>query len=138
MPCTAIKALVFCEQTLHKDLIDTSRDCPQYTLKNRGQTNFSRKLRVKIQFPRVLLVFSSLHNISSYIFTTYWYVYQYNLKNARRGGLKNYIYFYLQELQVQLQAQWLVESVNMQQITGHVLIFLKKNMTNYPGFLRFR
>ena len=95
------KSFSFCEQTLHKGLIDASCDWLQYTRKNRGQNIFPRKLRAKIQFPRLL--FSSLRNISSYNPHTI-------LKNARRGRLKKYSYFYS-------------ESVNMQQRTGHVLIF---------------
>ena len=85
------KSFSFCEQTLHKGLIDASCDWLQSTRKNRGQNIFSRKLRAKIQFPRAL--FSSLRNISSYNPHTI-------LKNARRGRLKKYIYFYLQKLQV--------------------------------------
>jgi hypothetical protein len=85
------KNFSFCEQTLHKGLIDTSCNCLQYTPKNRGQNNFLRKLRAKIQFLRLL--FSLLRNISSYNPHKI-------LKNARRGRLKIYIYFYLQKLQV--------------------------------------
>jgi len=85
------KNFSFCEQTLHKGLIDASCDWLQSTRKNRGQNNFLRKLRAKNQFPRLL--FSSLHFISSYNPHTI-------LKNARRGRLKKYIYFYLQKLQV--------------------------------------
>ena len=81
----------FCEQTLHKGLIDASCNWLQYTTKNRGQNNFLRKLRAKIQFLRLL--FSSLRSISSYNPHTI-------LKNARRGRLKIYIYFHLQKLQV--------------------------------------
>ena len=87
------KNFIFCEQTLHKGLIDASCNWLQYTPKNRGQNNFLRKLRAKIQFLRLL--FSSLRSISSYNPHTI-------LKNARRGRLKIYIYFYLQKLQVGL------------------------------------
>ena len=76
------KSFSFCEQTLHKGLIDASCDWLQSTSKNRGQNNFLRKLRAKNQFPRLL--FSSLHFISSYNPHTV-------LKNARRGRLKKYI-----------------------------------------------
>ena len=85
------KNFSFCEQTLYKGLIDASCNWLQYTHKNRGQNNFLRKLRAKIQFLRLL--FSSLRSISSYNPHTI-------LKNARRGRLKIYIYFYLQKLQV--------------------------------------
>ena len=85
------KNFSFCEQTLHKGLIDASCNWLQSTRKNRGQNNFLRKLRAKIQFLRLL--FSSLRSISSYNPHTI-------LKNARRGRLKIYIYFYLQKLQV--------------------------------------
>jgi hypothetical protein len=85
------KSFSFCEQTLHKGLIDASCDWLQSTRKNRGQNSFSRKLRAKIQFPRVL--FSSSRNISSYNPHTI-------SKNARRGRLKKYIYFHLEKLQV--------------------------------------
>jgi hypothetical protein len=37
-------------QTLPEGLIDTTHDCAQSTLENRGQIKFSRKLRVKILF----------------------------------------------------------------------------------------
>ena len=73
------KNFSFCEQTLHKGLIDASCDWLQSTRKNRGQNNLLRKLRAKNQFPRLL--FSSLHSISSYNPHTI-------LKNARRGRLK--------------------------------------------------
>ena len=85
------KNFSFCEQTLHKGLIDASCNWLQSTRKNRGQNIFLRKLRAKIQFLRLL--FSSLRSISSYNPHTI-------LKNARRGRLKIYIYFYLQKLQV--------------------------------------
>ena len=85
------KNFSFFEQTLHKGLIDASCDWLQSTRKNRGQNKFLRKLRAKIQFLRLL--FSSLRSISSYNPHTI-------LKNARRGRLKKYIYFYLQKLQV--------------------------------------
>jgi hypothetical protein len=58
------KSFSFCEQTLHKGLIDASCNWLQSTRNKRGQNNFLRKLRAKIQFPRVL--FSSLRFISSY------------------------------------------------------------------------
>jgi hypothetical protein len=85
------KNFSFCEQTLHKGLIDASCSWIQYTAKNRGQNKFLRKLRAKIRFLRLL--FSSLRSIYSYNPHT-------TLKNARRGRLKIYIYFYLQKLQV--------------------------------------
>jgi hypothetical protein len=85
------KNFSFCEQTLHKGLIDASCNWLQSTRKNRGQNIFLRKLRAKIQFPGLL--FSFLRNISSYNPHTI-------LKNARRGRLKIHIYFYSQELQV--------------------------------------
>ncbi len=85
------KNFSFCEQTRHKGLIDASCAWLQSTPKNRGQNKFLRKLRAKIQFLRLL--FSSLRSISSYNPHTI-------LKNARRGRLKIYIYFYLQKLQV--------------------------------------
>ena len=58
------KNFSFCEQTLHKGLIDASCDWLQYTPRNRAQNIFLRKLRAKIQFLRLL--FSSLRSISSY------------------------------------------------------------------------
>ena len=85
------KNFSFCEQTLHKGLIDAFCDWLQYTTKNRGQNNFLRKSRAKIQFLRLL--FPSLRSISSYNPHTI-------LKNARQGRIKTYIYFYLQKLQV--------------------------------------
>ncbi len=85
------KNFSFCEQTRHKGLIDASCNWLQSTPKNRGQNKFLRKLRAKIQFLRLL--FSSLRSISSYNPHTI-------LKNARRGRLKIYIYFYSQKLQV--------------------------------------
>ena len=85
------KNFSFCEQTLHKGLIDASGNWLQSTRKNGGQNKVLRKLRAKIQFLRLL--FSSLRSISSYNPHTI-------LKNARRGRLKIYIYFYLQKLQV--------------------------------------
>jgi hypothetical protein len=57
----AIKTLVFCEQTLHKGLIDAACDWLQLMPKNRGQNKFLRKLRAKIQFSRLL--FSSSRKI---------------------------------------------------------------------------
>ena len=85
------KNFSFCEQTRHKSLIDASCNWLKSTPKNRGQNKYLRKLRAKIQFLRLL--FSSLRSISSYNPHTI-------LKNARRGRLKIYIYFYLQKLQV--------------------------------------
>jgi hypothetical protein len=78
------KNFSFCEQTMHKGLIDASCNWLQSTRKNRGQHNFLRKLRAKIQFPRAL--FSSLRSISSYNAHTI-------LNNARRGRLKNIYLF---------------------------------------------
>ncbi len=72
------KNFSFCEQTLHKGLIDASCNWLQSTRKNRGQNIFLRKLRAKIQFPGLL--FSLLRDISSYNPHTI-------LKNARRGRL---------------------------------------------------
>ena len=85
------KNFSFCEQTRYKGLIDASCNWLQSTPKNRSQNKFLRKLRAKIQFLRLL--FSSLRSISSYNQHTI-------LKNARRGRLKIYIYFYIQKLQV--------------------------------------
>ena len=65
-------------------LIDASCNWLHSKLKNRGQNIFSRKLRAKIQFPRLL--FSSLRNISSYNPHTV-------LKNAHRGRVKNIYLF---------------------------------------------
>ena len=80
------KNFSFCEQTMHKGLIDASCDWLQSTRKNRGQNNlFLIKWWAKNQFPRLL--FSSLRNISSYNPHTI-------LKNARRGRLKK-IYLFL-------------------------------------------
>ena len=105
------KSFSFCEQTLHKGLIDASCDWLQSTRKNRGQNKVLRKLRAKNQFPRLL--FSSLRSISSYNPHTI-------LKNARRGRLKNYIYFYLQKLQVG-PGDASCRERHMQQKTWHVL-----------------
>jgi hypothetical protein len=85
------KNFSFCEQAMHKGLVDASCDWLQYTLKNRGQNKFSRKLRAKIQFLRLL--FLSLRSISSYNPHTI-------LKKARQGRLKIYMYIFLQKLQV--------------------------------------
>ncbi len=78
------KNFSFCEQTLHKGLIDASCNWLQSTPKNRGQNKFLRKLRAKFQFLRLL--FSSLRSISPYNPHTI-------LKNARRGRLKNIFIF---------------------------------------------
>jgi hypothetical protein len=78
------KNFIFCEQTLHKGSIDASCNWLQSKHKNRGQKQILRKLRAKIQFPRLL--FSKLRNIFSYNPHTI-------LKNARRGRLKNIFIF---------------------------------------------
>ena len=80
------KNFSFCEQTLHKGLIDASCSWLQSTRKNRGQTIFLRKLRAKIQF--LGLLFPSLRNISSYNPHTI-------LKNAQRVRLKKNMYLFL-------------------------------------------
>ena len=85
------KNFSFCEQTRHKGLIDASCNWLQSTHKNRGQNQFLRKLRAKIQFLRLL--FSSLRSISSYNPHTI-------LKKCATKSTKKYIYFYSQELQV--------------------------------------
>ena len=85
------KNFSFCEQTLHKGLIDASCNWLQSTRKNRGQNIFLRKLRAKIQFPGLL--FSLLRYISSYNPHTI-------LKKYATRSTKKYIYFYSQELQV--------------------------------------
>jgi hypothetical protein len=85
------KNFSFCEQTLHKGLIDASCNWLQSTRKIRGQHKILRTLRAKIQFLRLL--FSSLRNISSYNPHTI-------LKKCATRSTKKYIYFYLQKLQV--------------------------------------
>ena len=118
------KNFSFCEHTMHKGLIDASRDWLQSTRKSRGQNNFLRKLRAKIQFPGLL--FSFLRNISSYNPHAI-------LKNARRGRLKIHIYFYSQELQVDpvdaacRERQYATK--NMARTN-----FLRKIWRIYPGF----
>jgi hypothetical protein len=54
------KNFIFCEHTLHKGVIAASCKWLQYTLKNRGQNNFLRKLRAKIQFLRLLFYYYSI------------------------------------------------------------------------------
>jgi len=91
VPLPKNKNFSFCEQTLHKGLIDASCNWLQSTRKNRGQNIFLRKLRAKIQFPGLL--FSLLRYISSYNPHTI-------LKKYATRSTKKYIYFYSQELQV--------------------------------------
>jgi hypothetical protein len=43
--------------------IDASGDCAQSTLENRGQTKFSRKLRVKILFFEGLIFIATQHSL---------------------------------------------------------------------------
>jgi hypothetical protein len=118
------KNFSFCEQTLHKGLIDASGNWLQSTRKNGGQNKVLRKLRAKIQFPRAL--FSSLHSIFSYNPHTI-------LKNAWRGRLKN-IFIFIYRSSKQAQSTRLPKSVNMQQRTGHVLNFWRKYDDLTPVF----
>ena len=84
----AIKSLVFANRPCTRAW--STRPAIGHNLRV-GQNIFSRKLQAKIQFPTVL--FPSSPNIFSYNPHSI-------LKNARRGRLKKYIYFYLQKLRV--------------------------------------